>query len=192
MGDRQKWDSIYRKSAVSMPAACSVLTGHAYLLPTQGQALDVACGLGGNALFMAKRGLQPTAIDISSVAIDKLRQHASSSGLPINTVAQDLTAASIGVSSYDVITVANYLDRELIPALIAALKPDGLLFYQTFVRDKADLDAGPSNPQYLLAANELLSLVKPLTVRAFSDLGAVGDVTAGLRNQSSIVAQRVA
>jgi len=91
---------------------------------------------------------------------------------------------------FDVITVANYLDRKLFSVLADLLAPGGLLFYQTFVREKSDHDSGPGNPHYLLDTNELLSLTAPLVCRVFFDLGCVGQTDAGLRNQSCIVVQK--
>ncbi|OED37424.1 hypothetical protein AB833_23675 [Chromatiales bacterium (ex Bugula neritina AB1)] len=192
MDARVKWDRIYNKAGSNKPTACSSLIEYQYLLPQSGEALDLACGLGGNALLLAQCGLQTTAIDISPVAIGKLQRLATDSGLTVNAVAQSVTADSLGANRYDVITVSNYFDRELAPAISAALKPDGLLFYQTFVNDKTGPDAGPSNPEFLLKPNELLRLFPALSIVVYSDLGRVGDTTAGLRNQSFLVGRSVA
>lgn len=185
---QQKWDRIYaKKSADYAPFPCDALTLHDYLLPATGKALDVACGLGGNALFLAERGLHTTAADISSVALEKVsqRQHPL-----IETLCTDIDAESFTSSVYDVIVVSNYLDRSICAEIAHALLPGGLLFYQTFVLNKVTPEFGPGNPDYLLKPNELLSLFEGLEVIVFSDLGVVGDTTRGLRNQSYLVAQR--
>ena len=59
-----KWDEIYSLASAS-PVACTLLSEHKYLLPTEGKALDLACGLGGNALMLAASGLSVEAWDIS-------------------------------------------------------------------------------------------------------------------------------
>ena len=71
---REKWDNNYRGSTVDFPRPCHVLDEYGYLLPASGNALDIACGLGGNALLLAAAGLNTTAVDISEVAIDKLQE----------------------------------------------------------------------------------------------------------------------
>ena len=91
---------------------------------------------------------------------------------------------------YDVIVVSRFLERGLFPALSAALRQGGLLFYQTFVFDK-DPTIGPGNPDYLLHTNELLALARGLTVRAYREEGMVGDLTQGMRNEAMLVAQKL-
>lgn len=192
---REKWNGIYRNAKSEFPQPCTVLTDHSYLVPASGRALDIACGPGGNALYMASIGLTTTAIDISAEGIDKLQEHAASKELEVDTivaaVSEEYFAGNVDYHGvFDVIAVANYLDRKLFSILPDLLAPNGLLFYQTFVRDKANPESGPSNPEFLMKANELLSLTQPLVCRVFYDLGTVGVVDCGLRNQSCIVVQK--
>jgi Tellurite resistance protein TehB. len=70
---QQKWDAIYSQRGNTIPAPASMLSTYARLLPTQGLALDLACGLGGNSFFLAKYGLQVDAWDISAVAINQIK-----------------------------------------------------------------------------------------------------------------------
>ena len=185
---KQKWDSIHSKADVLVePSACHVLTDNAHLLPKKGHALDIACGLGGNALFLAERSFNTLAIDISSVAI----QHINNRQHPLIDARCESVNASVLISAaFDIIVVSNYLDRTICDAISDALAPGGLLFYQTFVQDKADPEAGPKNPDFLLVENELLELFASLKVLVFSDLGRQGDTETGIRNQSYLVAQR--
>lgn len=60
---QQKWDRLYEKDTSTEVA--SVLAENSYLLPSQGNALDLACGLGANALFLSEHGLETHAWDIS-------------------------------------------------------------------------------------------------------------------------------
>jgi len=188
MDAKQKWDRIHAKSDTSLqPEPCYALTTYQHLVSQTGRALDLACGLGGNAFALADRGYKTTALDISSVAIERInqRQHAL-----ISARCEPADAGALCAATFDIIVVSNFLDRSLCPAITAALKPGGVLFYQTFVQDKADTSAGPSNPDYLLERNELLLLFKDLEVLAFSDQGCHGDTGKGLRNQSFLVATR--
>jgi tellurite methyltransferase len=93
------------------------------------------------------------------------------------------------VESYDVIVVSYFLERKLAPALIRALQPGGLLFYQTHIRDKVD-DSGPANEAFLLARNELLSLFSDLTVLVYREEGRVGDIRRGFRNRAMLVGMK--
>ncbi|NNC68584.1 MAG: tellurite resistance methyltransferase TehB, partial [Gammaproteobacteria bacterium] len=77
----------------------------------------------------------------------------------------------------------------MVKDIIAALKPNGLLFYQTFIAEKVS-DAGPSNPEYRLQPNELLESFSPLHVLAYQEHGTVGDVKKGLRDIAILVAQK--
>ncbi len=186
---QRKWDERHG-AATGMPAAVPVLADHLHLLPRHGRALDLACGLGANALLLARCGLEVSAWDFSPVAVERLRAAAAGAGLAVATAVRDVVAAPPAPESFDVIVVGRFLERALAPALCAALRPDGLLFYQTFIRDKVT-GVGPSNPDYLLAENELLHLfVPPLVLRVYREEGRVGDTHRGFRNEAMLVAQK--
>lgn len=185
---QEKWDRIYNKADASVaPSACEVLTEYQHLIPSSGSALDIACGLGGNSLFLAERGFNVTAIDISAVAIERIEAYQNAR---IQTRCCAIDRAALKDLCCDIIVVSRYLDRQICSALIDSLLPGGLLFYQTFTQEKAIPGAGPSNPEFLLSANELLSLFAGLKVLAFTDQGKVGTLTLGFRNQSYLVAQK--
>lgn len=152
---REKWNTRYRAQEIS-PSPCSVLTQHAALLPHRGLALDLACGLGGNAIFLAQRGLDCDAWDIADVAIEKLASRSHNENLNINTTCRDVSSGNIPENHYDVVIVSYFLDRSLLHKLAQSLKPGGLIYYQTFNQlQAAGQRRGPSSPDYLLKANEL-------------------------------------
>ena len=185
-----KWDHVYSQyDHMRYPAAAEVLTENDFLLPSTGMALDLASGLGANAIFLAERGLAVTAWDISSVAIDKLSTYAAQQGLNINACPQKITAENFTESSFDIIVVSRFLDRTLSDAIIGALKPDGLLFYQTFTREKTSRKP-PNNPDYLLTENELLYLFSPLRVIFYRENALIGEQQLGLRNEAQFVGQK--
>jgi 2-polyprenyl-3-methyl-5-hydroxy-6-metoxy-1,4-benzoquinol methylase len=183
-----KWNALYSQADGDNSVA-SVLSEHAFLLPQTGTALDLACGLGGNALFLAQQGLAVTALDISSVAINKLSCYALELKLTINACQQQITPDSLKPASFDVIVVSRFLDRNLMNAIIDALKTNGLLFYQTFTCEKAT-DMPPHNPDYLLAKNELLALFTPLTVVFYQENALIGQHQQGLRNEAQFIGQK--
>jgi len=183
---KDKWDRRYHQ-ARQAPSALEVLVENAHLLPASGTALDLACGLGGNSLLLAERGLHTWAWDLSPVAIQALEQRAK--GLSLNAEVRDVTASPPEPGRFDVICVGHFLDRELCMHIAAALKPGGLLFYQTFSLERVD-DSGPANTSYRLGPNELLALFPSLLLRFYRDEGGVGDSSQGFRNRAQLVAQR--
>lgn len=185
---QDKWDAIYQK-AYSPPLPAEVLSQHQCLLPKHGNALDLACGLGGNAILLAESGLEVDAWDISSVALQILQQQATEKDLSIATLQCHISTETLTNQTYDVIVISRFLDRTLCNAIMAALKPGGLLFYQTFTRNKLD-QQGPSNPEYLLANNELLRLFSPLTVVFYQELAKLGGVRFGNRNEACFIGQQ--
>jgi 2-polyprenyl-3-methyl-5-hydroxy-6-metoxy-1,4-benzoquinol methylase len=186
-----KWNQFYRQTEFKGIRASDVLIENAYLLPDTGTALDLACGLGGNALFLAQQHLAVTAWDISSIAIAKLTAYAERQGLNINACQQNITPLSLAKSSYDVISVSRFLDRTLSDAIIGALKPGGLLFYQTFTKEKTS-GQGPKNPTFMLDRNEILRLFSPLAVVFYRENSFCGNLQKGLRDEAQFVGQNIA
>ena len=186
---RDKWDRIYASSTEDEPEAAEVLSNNAHLLPPSGDALDLACGLGGNALFLARRGFRVSAWDISPLAVARIASLAGRSGLKVEAQTRDVEAEPIPLAAFDVVVVSRFLARALAGPIGVSLRPGGLLFYQTFVRGKLH-PAGPSNPDYLLAENELLELFASLHVVFYREDGRVGDLSFGNRNEAYFVGQK--
>jgi tellurite methyltransferase len=188
-GLQEKWDRIYSRDEPGRQTPAPVLTENAFLLPPAGISLDLASGLGANAIFLAEHGLKVTALDISSAAIEKLNAYALNHRLAIEAKQEAIGPASLPSSAFDVIAISRFLDRSLTGAIINALKPGGLLFYQTFTRLKVTAE-GPDNPAYLLETNELLDLFSPLRTVYYRENAAIGDIRQGLRNEAQFVGQK--
>jgi SAM-dependent methyltransferase len=154
---------------------------HADLLPRQGRALDVACGRGRHALWLAERGLATLAIDRDADAVRELNDIAREGGLPLRAEARDLERGDdpFRDATFDVIVVVHYLHRPLFPSLVAALAPGGLLIYETFTRAQA-ARGKPTNPDFLLEPGELLELVRSLEVLASREGDYDGRMVAGV------------
>lgn len=160
-----KWDERYRNAKVEDVRPSEVLVEHAYLLPEIGPALDLACGLGGNALWLAQRGFTVDAWDLSDVAIGKLAKFAATAGLPVEPAVRDVIVNPPPPGSYQLIVVSRFLERALAPALSKALRPGGRLFYQTF----GPSGPGPSNPAFRLGSRELSRLFPDLRVLVYKE-----------------------
>lgn len=185
---RERWRQRYL-DAETLGQPCDLLRACEHLLPADGCALDLACGMGGNAALLAARGLETHAWDYADSAVERIRELAAQIGLTIHAEARDVFANPPDPASFDIIVVSRFLERALCPAIAAALRPGGLLFYQTFTRDKLG-DIGPSKADFLLAPNELLRLFSGLRVVHYREDSRYGDLDRGERSEAWLVAAR--
>ncbi len=187
--NKNKWDLRYlHADHVQYPVA-EILSENAFLLPKTGKALDLACGMGANALFLAHHGLVTDAWDSSDVAIKKLNVFANGKKLPLTPKVLDIKPVHLKAASYDVIVISKFLDRDLCAKITDSLKPGGLIFYQTFTQEKTSLQ-GPNNPDFLLAKKELLNLFSRLNVVYYRENGKLGNIAKGIRNQALFIGQK--
>jgi len=188
----EKWNEAYQSADISLAVVAQVLSDNEHLLPKTGDALDLACGRGGNALFLAKKGFQVDALDISNVVLDHIRAYISNKTFFINCVKRDVeTQGLLDHKKYDVIVVSYFLNRDLFPQIINALKPNGLLYYQTWSQLSTDNTKGPSNPDFRLASGELLKLCSAMRIIYYSENGLLGDIQQGIRNETLLIAQKL-
>jgi tellurite methyltransferase len=129
------------------------------------RALDVACGAGRNATYLAEIGFVVDAVDISDVAIEALRADAAARGLDVHPHRMDLEREPLPAGPYDLVLVINYLQRDLFPSLAGVLGPGGMLLMETFTRRHLGLPGNRIDPRHALEPGELR--------RAFPDLRLV-------------------
>ena len=136
------------------------------LIRAGGRVLDLACGSGRHACYLAKRGFEVEAVDRDAAALALLAEAPG-----VNATLADLEGGPwpyAGVR-FDGIVVTNYLHRPLLPVLCASLEPGGVLIYETFAQGNERFGR-PSNPQFLLQPGELLRASDALRVIAYEDL----------------------
>ncbi len=147
---------------------------HHTKLPS-GKVLDLAAGNGRNSLFLATRGFSVIGVDRDEQALAHLEKLASI--FPkgqITSQAIDLEAhverpPDLGKEAYDGIVVSFYLFRPLFPNIIQALKPGGILLYETFLIDNHTNRNHPRNTDFCLQHNELLTLTDSLRVLHYQE-----------------------
>ena len=152
------------------------LMEHMDLLP-KGRALDVAMGRGRNAVFLAGMGLETEGIDISPEAINDALNLAAAAGVPVRALVADLEKGYLFErDAYDLIVCFNYLHRPLFQTMKDALKPGGMIVYETFIVDQARFGK-PRNPDHLLKHNELLRLFREFRCLRYRE-GIIGEKNA--------------
>ena len=185
--DRRKWDARYREGAyVSRPHPSAFLEQCAALLPRRGRALDLACGAGRNALFLAQRGLVVDAVDISTVALARGRERAGD--LPINWRELDLDEGFEPAERYDVIVNIRFVNLDLVRSLVPALRPGGVLLVEQHLRTDAQV-TGPRNPAFRVAPDALRALAGPLAVECAEE-GLFEDPDGATAALARLVAKR--
>lgn len=115
------------------------------------QVLDLACGGGRNGLWLAKQGAQVTFVDRDLSRLTDLPANCQQYQLDLETEPPPALAAQL----FDIVMVFNYLHRPLIEQIKQAIKPGGILVYETFITTQARYGR-PKNPDFLLHSNELL------------------------------------
>ena len=171
--DRDRWDAKYAGKPVPAPTPPDDwLRQHAAPLAA-GTALDLACGLGHNAIWLAQQGWRVDAVDISPVGLSLAATLAERVGCPaVSWIAADLDTFVPSEAAYDLITVFRFLDRQRLPQVIeAALRPGEMLIYETFSRRQMSRsDNHLKSEQFTLGPNELPTLFPHLTVVAAEEI----------------------
>jgi 2-polyprenyl-3-methyl-5-hydroxy-6-metoxy-1,4-benzoquinol methylase len=131
--------------------------------PNAGVALDLAGGLGRHALWLARRRWQVSVVDLSDVAIEKLRRAVLELSVEVDLFVGDAAAFKFEPARFDLIVLFYHLDRSLFPKMVSALKPAGLLISKMSLEWNSDSrqDTASTSP---LHGDELPSLVPELHV----------------------------
>lgn len=116
--------------------------------------LDLACGLGRNGCYLANLGYQLTYLDRNEASLNAIKQQDSNGKLLLVDL-ETTPPYALLQHAYDAIIVFRYLHRALMPSIINALKPGGIIVYETFTHHQADIGR-PKNPDFLLNDGELM------------------------------------
>jgi len=168
----RNWDQHFADPAHVESVPDPLLIEAADLLPP-GHALDLACGPGRHALYLARLGWRVTAVDSSAIAIRLLR--AQSAGLPVDVRQADLERGEFAIApnTYQLVCDFLYLQRDLFPQIRDGIHPGGI-FAAAIHLVQAECDAAPHNPDFLLRPGELRALFGDWKVLFYSESGDPG------------------
>lgn len=127
--DIQGWEKMYRSGERGGEDEPTILLVETAEHRAPGAAADLACGTGRNALYLASLGWNVTGIDGSAKAIALLKERSQLLALPVQTQIADLTSDdfTLPTDSFDLVLIAYYLQRDLLPKAKAATRPGGVL-----------------------------------------------------------------
>ena len=177
--DRIRWDQRYRDGAYATREHPSAFLQER--LPWIGRpqpgllALDLACGRGRNALFLARRGFRVDAVDISAEALQSAREVAEAAALDdIRWTLHDLDEGLDGIAQqqqsrqYDLALIMRYLDLSLLQAAADWLQPGGHLLCEVHLQTELPV-AGPGNPAFRAAPGEVKQAASGLQILLYQE-----------------------
>jgi tellurite methyltransferase len=184
-----EWDAKHRLAGQAPSAEPAGIVRELLPLLPMGQTLDLACGTGRHTLLLAARHQQVTAVDWSATALEILESQARATHAParrvqslesagrssrggIDLVQANLEKIAIPERSYDLILCIRYLQRSLFPLICRALRPRGVLLFETYTQAQLQFDGGPRHPDHLLEAGELRRAFPDLRVLFYRELCA--------------------
>ncbi len=133
--------------------------------------LDLACGSGRNGLFLLSHHIPVTFADNNESALQEVEKQAKDIGAEAQTWLVDLERSGskpLSGKQFDAILVFNYLHRPLMESIKQAVKPGGIVLYETFTVDQPRFGK-PSNPDYLLQREELSDRFSDWEILAYQE-----------------------
>jgi len=188
--DAVRWDTRYRsgREIYIRKKPNRFLAAHVSLLPVGGRVLDLACGAGRNALFLAACGFQVVGVDISHAGLAIAAHRAIEQQLELMLIQADLAHFGLPPASFDGIVNCYYLERALFPVIRRALRPGGVLIFETFTLKHRDFRPNVA-PNNLLAPGELYATFADWEILVYRE--AVLEETVGHRKAvASLVARK--
>lgn len=158
--DLERWNTKYASVAVPGQIAPDAWLAEQVEGLEPGRALELACGLGHNAIWLAQQGWQVDAVDVSPLALDRAAQLAKANNVHIRWIASDLDEFVPEAGAYELAIVFRFLDRVRIPAILErAVRQGGRLMYETFTLSHVQRpESHMKNPAFALNPGELPAL----------------------------------
>lgn len=160
-------------------------------VPPAARALDLACGTGRDAVYLALHGYNVDAVDILPDALVRAASLAQNCGVDLHPLQVDLRHDwPFTDGSYDLVCMFRFLHRPILSRLPLLLRPSGLMVVETFHESSVDTVQGPRNPAHLLGRGELRAAFPGMEIVHCADAVEHGgrffsQVIAGMPSQGS-------
>ncbi|MSO20196.1 MAG: class I SAM-dependent methyltransferase [Acidobacteria bacterium] len=156
--ERTKWDERYRAgdhASETPDPLLQRLLDNSLPQPQGRAALDVACGAGRHAVWLAEHGWDAYGCDVSLEGLRVAAQLARTRGVTLKLFCADMDASSLPPNRFDLIVVFFYLQRSLFEVFKSALRPGGFIIFRTYVADATAPEGAGDNPAHVLQPGEL-------------------------------------
>lgn len=186
--DQEKWEELYASGARPDRPPSDWVVNTVAALPNDLPLVDIAGGTGRHAVPAVLGGRAVVLVDFIERAVARARQRDAR----VNGVVAGVAHLPLRKASFGAVLVTNFLVRAVIPDVVKLLRPGGFLIYETYTIDhqalvERGLARGPTSAEYLLQADELPRLVRPLSIVEYWE-GEVED-GAGRRCCARLVAK---
>ncbi len=163
-----KWNARYAEQSAGAAREISACLREWVVQAPPGKALDIACGSGRNAIFLASRGFAVEALDISAVALAQARQAAAAAGAQLDWIEHDLDEGLPAAGSYQLVIQMHYVNAAITRSVPSLLAPGGVFICQQHLQT-SEAVGGPQSPQHRVAAGELPQQVVDLEVLHYTE-----------------------
>jgi SAM-dependent methyltransferase len=170
MSKREIWNDRYASKELVWSAGPNELFASEVRHLDPGKALDVACGEGRNAIWLAEQGWDVTGVDFSDVAVEKGRQIATRRNVNVTWIAEDVSAWKLPKYEFDLVAVlylhtsAGERDQWL-ENVINAVKPSGTFLYIAHDPDNIENGVGgPQDPAFLPGIAEITAALREFDI----------------------------
>jgi SAM-dependent methyltransferase len=191
--DSAGWDARYAATDLVWSAepnrfVAEILTGW-----PAGRALDLACGEGRNAIWLAGLGWEVVGVDFSAVAIEKADGRARDAGVDVTWVRDDVLHYEPKPAAFDLVLIAYLqlpapeLDRVLANAVVGLAPGGALLMVAHARRNLTEGTGGPQDPAVLYAPDDVVARLDGLTVERADDVLRAVDTPDGPRTAIDVV-----
>lgn len=186
LSDANRWNARYlEEPRRSFEKPRAFLVENSRHLPANGLALDAAMGLGANAGFLLERGLRVVGVDVSEVGVGIAKQRMPA----LMGVVADLERFYLPTAAFDVILTFYYLQRSLWPEYTRALKPGGVLFFETLTVEMLEIQPDIER-SYLLEPGELQEAFPELETLVYREGWSEGENGGHRRPTAGLIARR--
>ena len=173
LADSQHWNKKYTEE-IDMWLANQphpLVLDYADLISAKGHILDAASGVGADALYLAQKGHKVFAVDIAYVGLHAAQERFREHHLEYRGAVVDLSGPWLPPNRFDAILNFYFLERATFPVYRRALKPGGLLFFETFQKN----DQPRKHPQYYLDPEELITAFADFEILKFEQRESSSD-----------------